>query len=45
MNLKYFILLLVLLSLATASNAHTDLRLDGGWQVAQVQVPPRPPAL
>jgi general secretion pathway protein D len=45
MNLKIFMPLLLLSSLATGRCAPSDPRLDGGWQVAQVQVPPRiPPA-
>ena len=40
MNLKYFMPLL--LSLATVLSAQSDPRLAGGWQVAQVQIPPRP---
>jgi general secretion pathway protein D len=41
MILKHFMPLLLFLSLATESSAHSDSRLDGGWQVAQVPVPTR----
>jgi general secretion pathway protein D len=44
MNVKYFMPLLALLSLLGAPNARSESNLDGGWQVAQVQVPSRPPS-
>lgn len=43
MNLKHLMPLLLVLSLATGSRAYSDPSLDNGWQVAQVQVPPRTP--
>jgi general secretion pathway protein D len=43
MNLKHFMLLLLFSSLATGLGAQSYAGLDGGWQVAQVQVPPRVP--
>jgi general secretion pathway protein D len=41
MHFKHFTPLLLFLSLATGSSAHSDPNLDGGWQVAQVPVPSR----
>jgi general secretion pathway protein D len=43
MNLKHLTPLLLLLSWANGSSANSDPSLDGGWQVAQVQVPARTP--
>jgi general secretion pathway protein D len=43
MNLKLSMPALLLLSLATGLSAYSDSSLDGGWQVAQVQAPPRIP--
>ena len=42
MNLKRFMPLLLFLSLATGRSAQSDPGLDGGWQVAQAPIPPRP---
>jgi general secretion pathway protein D len=41
MHLKRFMPLFLLLSLAAGPNAQSDPSLDGGWQVAQLQVPQR----
>jgi general secretion pathway protein D len=41
MNLKRFMPLLLLVSLATGPSAHSAPSLDGGWQTAQVQLPQR----
>jgi general secretion pathway protein D len=42
MNVKHFMPLLLLLSPVTMQSAQSDSALDGGWRVAQVQVPSRP---
>jgi general secretion pathway protein D len=41
MNLERFMPLLLLLLLTTGAGAQSDPALDGGWQSAQVQIPPR----
>jgi len=43
MNLKHYMPVLLVLSLATGLSAYSDSSLDGGWKVAQVQTPPRIP--
>jgi general secretion pathway protein D len=42
MNLKRLMPLLLLLSPAATPNAQSDPSLDSGWEVAQVQILPRP---
>ncbi len=44
MKLKLFLPLLLLLSMTTRARAQSDAGLARGWQVAQVQIPPRPGA-
>jgi general secretion pathway protein D len=44
MNLNRFMPLLLLLLLTREAGAQSDSGLDRGWQVAQVQIPPRPGA-
>ncbi len=41
MKLKLFMPLLLLLLMATGAGAQSDATLTGGWQVAEVQIPPR----
>ena len=43
LNLKYLALPLLAWSLLIAGSAYSESSLAEGWQVAQVQVPPRTP--